>query len=491
MEKRPGASHRLSKIVCTIGRASESEEQLAQLIKAGMNVVRLNFSHGDPAWHRAVGARVRRLADGVAIMGDLQGPKLRIGRMHEDRTVVLERGASFVLTTEAVEGTAHGASIDYPALPREVRPRDMLYLNDGLIALQVQEIVDARDIVCEVLSGGPLSSRKGINAPRIQLSAHVPTKKDEHDIQLAVELGVDFLAVSFVAGPEDLHRVRALVRQAGADIPLISKIERWVALDVFDSILEASDGIMVARGDLAVEIPTEEVPRNQKEIIRKCNQVGKPVICATQMLESMCVSPIPTRAEVSDVFNAILDGADAVMLSAESAMGAYPVEAVEMMARIVSQAELTIPWHTLVAYNVAETAYSESIGHGIANMVEHFTRRGDELAAILAVTRSGYSARMIAKYRPGVPIVAVTNDRRVARQLGLCHGLMPMLLATAEDDPYAMIREALLRAVEEQRLSVDDVVLTVSGAGWAPRSQANFVGLVTVRDVLQPPVALS
>jgi pyruvate kinase len=475
----------LSKIVCTLGPASEAAPQLAQLIDAGMNVARLNFSHGDSAWHRAVCAQVRELAEGVAIMGDLQGPKLRIGHMQDDRTVFLERGTTFVLTTRSVAGTAQQVSIDYPPLPREVHPSDLLYLNDGLIAVRVQEIQHGTDIVCEVVSGGSLSSRKGINAPRIRLSAHVPTEKDQHDIQLAVELGVDFLAVSFVAEPDDLHRVRQLVRQAGGDMPLISKIERWVGLDNFDAILEASDGIMVARGDLAVEIPTEEVPRHQKEIIRKCNQAGKPVICATQMLESMCVNPVPTRAEVSDVFNAILDGADAVMLSGESAMGAYPVESVEMMTRIVSQAEATLPWHTLAGFNMAETAYSESIGHGISSVVEHLTRRGDQLAAIVAITRSGYSARMIAKYRPGVPIIAVTNNQRVARQLVLQHGLVPMLLDVEFHDPAALTQAALLRAVQERRLAPDDVVLTVSGTGWVRQRHANFVGLAMVRDVLQ------
>jgi pyruvate kinase len=476
---------RLSKIVCTLGPASETAERLTQLSAAGMNVARLNFSHGDHAWHRVVCARVRALSDGVAIMGDLQGPKLRIGRMQDDRTVILEHGARFVLTSRAVPGTAQMVSIDYPALPQEVRPQDTLYLNDGLIALHVQKIEADTDIVCEVISGGPLSSRKGINAPRVKLSAHVPTEKDRQDILLAAELGLDFLAVSFVAGAEDLQRVRALVQAAGADIPLISKIERWVALDHFEQILEASDGIMVARGDLAVEVPTEEVPRHQKEIIRMCNQAGKPVICATQMLESMCINPVPSRAEVSDVFNAILDGADAVMLSAESAMGSYPVETVQMMGRIACQAESSIPWHTLVAYNMAETAYSESVGHGIATMVEHFLRRGDQLAAIVAITRSGYTARMIAKYRPGVPIIAMTNHPRVAHQLMLCHGITPCLFEADLSDPSAMTHAALLQAIQTQRLNKDDVVLTVSGVGWGSLPHASFLGLVTVSEVLQ------
>ena len=484
MADQQHAWRRLSKIVCTIGGASASEDMLSRLIDAGMNVARLNFSHGDHAWHRMVCERLRRLSDHVAIMGDLQGPKLRIGRMQDDRSITLEGGATFTLTSRAVEGTAQMVSVDYPALPREVQPGDTLYLNDGLVALRVAAVQHDTNIVCEVITGGPLSSRKGINAPGVQLSAHVPTEKDRQDIRLAVELALDFLAVSFVSAPEDLHQVRAIVRQSGADIPLISKIERSIALDNFEAILEASDGIMVARGDLAVEIPTEEVPRHQKDIIRLCNQMGKPAICATQMLESMCLSPIPTRAEVSDVFNAILDGADAVMLSAESAVGSYPVEAVQMMGRIAQQAEATMPWHDHGAFHVTETAYAESIGHGIATMVEHCARRGERIAAILAITRSGNSARMIAKYRPGVPIIAVTNNRRVARQLLLCRAVTPMILDADLSDPPAMTQAALLQAVGEQRLRQDDVVLTVSGTGWAPQSHTNFLGLFAVRDLL-------
>lgn len=478
-------NRRLSKIVCTIGRASESDEMLIRLIEAGMDIARLNFSHGDHAWHRAVCERIRRLSDRVAIMGDVQGPKLRIGHMQDDHTVILERGARFVLTSRPVIGTSEMVSVDYPPLPREVKVGNQLYLNDGLINLYVQDIVDGTDIVCEVQNGGPLSSRKGINVPQVKLSARVPTEKDRRDIKLAADIGMDFLAVSFVSSPDDLACVKEIVRAYGSDMPLISKIERHVALDHFEAILEASDGVMVARGDLAVEIPTEEVPRHQKHIISRCNQVGKPVICATQMLESMCVSPIPTRAEVSDVFNAVLDGADAVMLSAESATGAYPVETVEMMAKISLNAELTMPWRDFDRLVKDEIAYSESIGHGISTMVEHFARRGDRVAAILAITRSGYSARMIAKYRPGIPIIAVTNKVQVARQLNLMHGIMPVILQVDLSDPASMTHTAAMQALTEHHLKEDDVILTVAAAGWAPKSHINFIGLFTVRDLLQ------
>jgi pyruvate kinase len=475
---------RHAKIVCTIGPASDSEAVLAQLIEAGMNVARLNFSHGEEGWHRTVCERIRRLSDQVAVMADLQGPKLRIGSMQDEQVVTLEQGATFILTSRPVAGTAEIVSLDYPALPQEVEVGDTLYLNDGLIELQVCAVRDGSDIVCRVVTGGPLSSRKGLHAPRASLSLRIPTMKDHQDIRTAVELGVDFLAVSFVTTADDLQQVRAVMQQAGGDIPLISKIERAMALERFPSILEASDGVMVARGDLAVNIPPEDVPRSQKVMIRHCNQQGKPVICATQMLESMQSHPLPTRAEVSDVFNAILDGADAVMLSGESAVGAYPVEAVRMMVRIVRQAEAMLPPIDL-APSTEIASPSEIIGHGIATMLERAHRHRQRITAVLAITREGHSARMIAKYRPGVPIIAATSSHQVARQLLLSRGITPMLLTEELTDPAAMIHTAILQGLEQQHLCAEDTVLTISGAGWAPQSPTNIMGVFAVRDVLE------
>lgn len=474
---------RHTKIVCTIGPASASEAMLERLIAAGMDVARLNFSHGDHAWHRTVCARIRRLSDRVAIMGDLQGPKLRVQRMAQDRSAFLERGTTFVLTSRPVEGTAHIVSLDYAALPCEVEPGDTLYLNDGLIELQVQEIRDGTDIVCQVITGGQLSSRKGINVPRGQLSARVPTARDEHDIALAAALAFDFLAVSFVTTAAEVQHVRRLVHQAGSDIPLISKIERAAALENFDSILQASDGIMVARGDLAVNIRPEEVPRHQKHMIQLCNQYGKPVICATQMLESMCDHPVPTRAEVSDIFNAILDGADAVMLSAESATGSYPIEAVQVMVRTMRNAEATMLPADPAVYDSIHAPMSEILGHGISTMVERCRQRGEPLAAILAVTREGHAARLIAKYRPGVPIIAATPDRRIARQLWLSRGITPMVLPVELTDPVLMIKTAVQQAMQAQHLTPEDIILTVSSSGAIPHGQPNFVGLFTVGEL--------
>ena len=476
-------AQRQAKIVCTIGPASDSQDNLSRLIDAGMDVARLNFSHGDWDWHRVVCERIRRLADHVAIMADLQGPKLRIGYMQNDTVVPLQRGATFMLTSRPVAGSENIVSLDYPDLPRDVAAGDTLYLDDGLIELRVTEVRDNTDIVCQVLTGGRLSSRKGIHAPRAILGMQVPTAKDRQDIELAVELDVDFLAVSFVAEAEDVRQVRAAVQQAGAEMPLISKIEREIALENFNRILEVSDGIMVARGDLAVNIPAEDVPRHQKAMIRACNQQGKPVICATQMLESMCAYPLPTRAEVSDVFNAILDGADAVMLSAESAAGDYPIDAVSMMARIVRSAERTLPQFNPAAESVLPDQTPAIISHGISTMIERFNRHGGHITAILAVTRSGHTARMLARYRPGVPIIAATSSRRASRQFLLSRGITPMRLDDELPDP-TVAHAAIIQAVRERLLSEDDTVLAVSGSGWAPQFHTNILGLFAVRDIL-------
>ena len=476
-------AQRQAKIVCTIGPASDSEENLWRLIDAGMDVARLNFSHGDWDWHRSVCERIRRLAEHVAIMADLQGPKLRIGYMENDGVVPLQRGATFTLTSRPVSGSENIVSLDYPDLPRDVSAGDTLYLDDGLIELRVVEVRDDTDIVCVVLTGGRLSSRKGIHAPRAILGMHVPTAKDRQDIELAVELDVDFLAVSFVAQAEDVRQVRAAVKQARGEMPLISKIEREIALENFSRILEESDGIMVARGDLAVNIPPEDVPRHQKAMIRACNQQGKPVICATQMLESMCAYPLPTRAEVSDVFNAILDGADAVMLSAESAAGDHPIEAVGMMARIVRSAERTMPRSDLAAESALPDQTPAIISHGISTMIERFNRHSGHITAILAVTRSGHTARMLARYRPGVPIIAATSSRRASRQFLLSRGITPMRLEDDLPDP-TVAHVAITQAAREGLLSEDDTVLAVSGSGWAPHFHTNILGLFAVRDIL-------
>ena len=476
-------AQRQAKIVCTIGPASDSQDNLSRLIDAGMDVARLNFSHGDWDWHRLVCERIRRLAEHVAIMADLQGPKLRIGHMQNDTVVPLRQGATFTLTSRPVAGSENIVSLDYPDLPRDVAAGDTLYLDDGLIKLQVVEVRDDTDIMCQVLTGGRLSSRKGIHAPRAILGMHVPTAKDRQDIVLAAELDMDFLAVSFVAEADDVRQVRAALQEVGAEMPLISKIEREIALENFSRILEVSDGIMVARGDLAVNIPTEDVPRHQKAMIRACNQQGKPVICATQMLESMCAYPLPTRAEVSDVFNAILDGADAVMLSAESAAGDYPIEAVGMMARIVRSAERTLPQFNPAAESVLPDQTPAIISHGISTMIERFNRHSGHITAILAVTRSGHTARMLARYRPGVPIIAATSSRRASRQFLLSRGITPMRLDDELPDP-TVAHAAIIQAVRERLLSEDDTVLAVSGSGWAPQFHTNILGLFAVRDIL-------
>ncbi|MEW9033825.1 MAG: pyruvate kinase, partial [Planifilum fimeticola] len=332
---------RKTKIVCTIGPASEELSVLKRLMEAGMNVARLNFSHGSHEEHARRIERIRRAAEEtgktVAILLDTKGPEIRTGDLR-DGEVELKEGETFILTAEPVEGDASRVSVSYAGLPEDVHPGSTILIDDGLIKLTVVE-VRGKEIVCRVVNSGLLKNRKGVNVPGVRIQLPGITSKDAEDILFGLERGIDFIAASFVRKKEDVLEIRKLLEDRGADIPIIAKIENQEGLDNLDSILEVADGLMVARGDLGVEIPAEEVPLVQKRMIRKCNLLGKPVITATQMLDSMQRNPRPTRAEASDVANAILDGTDAIMLSGETAAGKYPVEAVETMARIASRAE--------------------------------------------------------------------------------------------------------------------------------------------------------
>src|SRR5258707_10757696 len=341
---------RRTKIVCTIGPATNSEERLEQLIRAGMNVARLNFSHGTQDDHAIVIERIRtisaRLDYSVAILQDLQGPKIRTGRLQNGQPVMLVDGASFTITTRPVIGNSQIVATTYQALPEDVKVGDRILLDDGLLELRVTG-QDATDVYCEVIHGGLLKEHKGINLPGVAVSAPALTEKDRDDLKFGMLHGVDYVALSFVRKPEDVLEAKALIRQLQVEkgdkyivpTPLIAKLEKPEAVARLDDILEVVDGVMVARGDLGVEMPLEKVPLIQKRIIDRCNDLGLPVITATQMLESMITNPRPTRAEVSDVANAILDGTDAIMLSAETATGAYPIEAVQVMVRIAVETE--------------------------------------------------------------------------------------------------------------------------------------------------------
>ena len=416
-----------TKIVCTIGPASRSPEVLERLIRAGMNVARLNFSHGTPDEHGRTISDLRRIARRlgrpVAVLQDLAGPKIRIGPVRNG-PVTLEPGSSFTLTARKVPGDARAVSLNYPGLVADVRKGDVLLLSDGALELEVVA-VDGRDIRCRVVIGGPLNSFKGINLPARTLRTPGLTPKDRDDLRFGLSQEVDYVALSFVRGAGDIATVRRHMGRCGGSAPVIAKIEKHEALDEMGAILEAADGIMVARGDLGVEIPLERIPRVQKDLIRKSREAGKPVITATQMLRSMVDSPRPTRAEVTDVANAILDGTDAVMLSEETAVGRYPVESAVMMARIAREAETLastdeglrpgglgpVPGSLPGAVACAAARLAADVG----------------AAAIVTFTRSGSTARLVSRCRPVVPILAHTPEESTRRQLALCWGVLPVL----------------------------------------------------------------
>ena len=434
-----------TKIVCTIGPASESPEVLEQMIRAGMNVARLNFSHGDFDSHRRVIGRLRAAARAVGrrvtIMADLPGPKMRIGQLAGE-PVELAPGDAFELTTEDVVGDARHASVTFTELPQVVKPGNTLYLNDGLIQLEVEQ-ARQRCVACRVVVGGELRSRKGLNLPGIDLGISAFTARDREWLEFAAGAGVDAVSQSFVESGADI----AAVRQAAAALDyrpfLIAKIERSRALDHMDSILEAADGIMIARGDLGVEIPIEQIAVVQKRLMREANLLGKPVITATQMLESMTTNPRPTRAEATDVANAILDGTDCVMLSGESAMGRYPVEAVAMLAKIAVAVEPFRPGHRL-RETLMSMVQSSSVGPGdlIAISVESALERMSP-AAVIIPTRTGTTARHIARFRMPVWITAVSTEEAICQGLQFSYGVFPVHAPEDPDDWRAFAREWL------------------------------------------------
>ncbi|MDQ0416747.1 pyruvate kinase [Croceifilum oryzae] len=416
---------RKTKIVCTIGPASEEVSVLRQLIQQGMNVARLNFSHGS---HEEHGGRIRNIRQAaeeegqtVAILLDTKGPEIRTKDLKAPE-VELKAEETFILTTEDILGDEKRVAVTYDQLPNDVKPGTTILIDDGLIGLEVKEVTGT-DIICSVTNGGVLKNKKGVNIPGIKINLPGITEKDAADIHFGIEQGVDFIAASFIRKPEDVLDIRKILEKNQSDIQIISKIENQEGLDNIEGILKVSDGLMVARGDLGVEIPTEEVPIAQKDLIRKCNLLGKPVITATQMLDSMQRNPRPTRAEASDVANAIFDGTDAIMLSGETAAGRYPVEAVRTMATIAKKAESTLPYKELLKKMQRDTDLSitDSIGQAVV-----YTSHSLDCSAIITATERGYTARMISKYRPSVPIIAVTPHKDVQRKLQLIHGVYPV-----------------------------------------------------------------
>jgi pyruvate kinase len=423
-----------TKIVATIGPASESPAMLERLIRAGLNVARLNFSHGDFLGHaeRIVRIRAAERATGrrVAIMADLPGPKMRLGRI-DPEPIELEAGESFILTTEDVVGTAQRVSMNFERLPEVVRPRDRLFLNDGLVQLIVERVAGT-DVHCKVAVGGELRSRKGLNLPGIDLGMSAFTEQDRACLEFALQNGVDAVSQSFVESAADIEAVRTAAADYGKRPFIIAKIERAGAVKSFREILTVADGIMVARGDLGVEVPIEEMAILQKRLIAQANLAGKPIITATQMLESMVSSRLPTRAEATDVANAILDGTDCIMLSGESAMGRYPAEAVAMLARIAAHTESHRPPTRLDALEaMARQTGLASAAEAIADVVE-FSLRTVPCAGLFVPTRTGTTARMISRFKPQAWIVASSHETAVCQGLAFSYGVVPLHL---DEDP--------------------------------------------------------
>ncbi|MCM3599258.1 pyruvate kinase [Robertmurraya korlensis] len=475
---------RKTKIVCTIGPASESVEKLTQLIEAGMNVARLNFSHGD---HEEHGARIRNIREAakqtgktVAILLDTKGPEIRTNNM-VDGAIELVAGNHVIVSMTEVEGTVDKFSITYPGLIDDVHEGSKILLDDGLIGLEVTKIDrNAGEIHTKILNTGTLKNKKGVNVPGVSVNLPGITEKDANDIIFGIDQGIDFIAASFVRRASDVLEIRRLLEEHNAThIHIIPKIENQEGVDKIDEILEISDGLMVARGDLGVEIPAEEVPLVQKSLIKKCNAQGKPVITATQMLDSMQRNPRPTRAEASDVANAIFDGTDAIMLSGETAAGVYPVEAVQTMHNIASRAESALDHKEILSNRSKDNEHNitDAIGQSVAH-----TALNLDANAIIAPTESGHTARMISKYRPKAPIVAVTSDDGVSRRLSLAWGVYPQIgkQATTTDE---MLDTAVEESLNSGIVSRGDLVVITAGAVNV-KGTTNLMKIHVVGDVV-------
>jgi len=479
-----------TKIVCTLGPASNTREVLEAMVEAGMDVVRLNFSHGTHEEKRELFKLVRSVGEKyehrLAIMCDIQGPKIRTGTI--DPPFFASAGATIKVCPDTVGfvGNSERISIQYETMLRDLDTGDLIYINDGVVRLVVHSKT-ATDLVCKVEGPGHISTHKGCNIPSGNISLNVITEKDREDLKLIAELDPEFVAASFIGTAEDVKKVRTeLAKHGNSNVKIISKIERPVALTNIDSIIHESDYVMVARGDLGVEIPAYNVPSAQKMIVRKCNNVGRPVIVATQMLESMIENVRPTRAEASDVFNAVLDGADAVMLSGETSVGKYPVEAVRYMDQIVAAAEdyfSGIPTES----GISTDAIAETMGHGVHTLANSFKQQG-YTGKILSVTTSGTTAKLISKFRPALQIIALTPTLRVARELSLVWGVHSIYMPDLQGFQEGSIERRWLKAVQacvDQNLLNEekDHVICVSASQLLVGSGINMdpccLGMVT------------
>jgi len=476
----PVTTFRRNKIVATVGPASSSREMLLALMRAGADVFRLNFSHGQHAELTEIVAMIRELSrhrrQAVAILGDLQGPKIRTGMMRGDAMTLID-GQSVVVTTADVLGENGLIPTTYHALPQDVSCGDRILLDDGLLELRVEKIA-GDEVHCRVVVGGELKNRKGMNLPGVAVSAPALTEKDLIDLDFCLTLGLDYLALSFVRSAADVLQLKERLSERQSSIQIIAKIEKPEAVEAFAEILAVADGIMVARGDLGVEINSEKVPLIQKHIIRQCNLAGKPVITATQMLESMVYNPRPTRAETSDVANAILDGTDAVMLSAETASGKYPCEAVEMMVRVAVDVERDPQLKESFFHPLSEQrghrSLPEAIGQAACQVAVSVGA-----AAILAFTQTGSTAALVAKYRPPMPVYAVTPSQAVRRRMALYAGIRSIRV-DIEGDTEAQIRSVDAAVLEAGVLKKGEVVVITMGS---PLSDPGTTNLLKVHQL--------
>lgn len=487
-------SGRRTKIVCTIGPASGTPERIRHLIQAGMNVARLNFSHGTYEYHEEIFRLVRtasaELRQNVAILMDLQGPKIRTGRLRNAELVKLEDGQDIIVTTEEILGDNTIISTSYEHLPQDVKPGDRILMADGTLELQVRRVEPPR-IHCKVVTGGYLGQHKGINLPGVDIAAEALTPKDEEDLQFAMKLGADYVALSFVRTPDDIRKIRGIIDEAGASTGVVAKIERPEALDHIDEILYLSDAVMIARGDLGVEVDFEEVPVIQKRLIHKCNEFGVPVITATQMLESMISHPRPTRAEVTDVANAIYDGTDAVMLSGETAAGEYPIEACAVMAKIAFRTDEEMAYSppaerfvTLRTSDVmrhttpvsGDKTFADAVGQAVCRMASAL-----RIPRIVCFTSSGYTASAIARYRPRTRITAITPSEITQRRCALMWGVTALKTEDIEDVDE-MVKRVEWLLVENRMSKKGDTIIIVAGTPLAAAGRTNLLKIHTIGE---------
>lgn len=469
-----------TKIICTLGPASENKEVISRLISAGMNIARLNFSHGTHEEHRArinnLREAAREMGANIALMLDTRGPEIRLGTFKNGKAY-LKEGQEFALSLEPIEGNENRVYVTYDGLNKLVTRYDKILLADSLIELEVKEI-NSKEVLCTVINGGEISDKKGVNVPNKSLPLPAITQKDVEDLLFGISMGIDFVAASFVRKASDVLEIRKILEENGAsDVHIIAKVENREGVNNIDEIIRVADGVMVARGDLGVEIPVEEVPLVQKYIIEKCNKAGKPVVTATQMLESMMRNPRPTRAETTDVANAIFDGTDAIMLSGETAAGHYPVEAVKMMAKIAKKAEESMSLKKEKEPAVIKTI-TDAISHATCSIA-----RDLGVKAIITSTKSGYTARAVAKFRPEVPIIAVTPRKKVTRTLQIVRGVWPLQVEDTRSTDE-MFKEAVEGALKSGLVQKGDMVVITAGAPVNVTGTTNLIRVHIVGDVL-------